>query len=106
MEREIDICPKDLLIVQQIVRDILPPTVQVWVFGSRVTGKTKRSSDLDLAIDAGRALTRAEHTELDYGFEESDLPYRVDVVDLYRVSPDFKVIIEREKVLLPKGVCD
>ncbi len=34
-------------------------------------------------------------------FEESDLPYKVDLVDLQSVSEPFKAIIERDKVPLP-----
>jgi predicted nucleotidyltransferase len=35
----------------------LPRDATVWVFGSRATGRARRYSDLDLAIDAGRPLT-------------------------------------------------
>src|SRR5205085_11964920 len=38
----------------------LPPDAVVWVFGSRATGRARRYSDLDLAIDAGRPLTLDE----------------------------------------------
>ncbi len=42
---------------------------------SRALGATKRSSDLDLAIDLGRVLDRKERTQLVLAFEDSDLPY-------------------------------
>jgi type I restriction enzyme S subunit len=96
----IDIRSNDLKIVQQILADALPKNAKVWVFGSRATWKTKRSSDLDLAIDAGRALTRNESSALADAFDESDLPYKVDVVDMHNVSDTFKAIIERQMVTL------
>ncbi len=100
MTSPIDIRSNDLKIVQQILADALPKNAKVWVFGSRATWKTKRSSDLDLAIDAGRALTRNESSALADAFDESDLPYKVDVVDMHNVSDTFKAIIERQMVTL------
>ena len=100
MRSPIDIRSNDLKIVQQILADALPTNAKAWVFGSRATWKTKRSSDLDLAIDAGRVLTRAENSALADAFDESDLPYKVDVVDMHNVSDTFKAIIERQMVTL------
>ncbi len=101
MTQPVDIRPVDLAIVHKILRDALPCDARVWVFGSRAKWTTKDSSDLDLAIDADRALTRKESAALSDAFEESDLPYKVDVVDMHTVSDSFKAIIERNKVALP-----
>ena len=103
MNQPVDIRPADLSIVHQILRDALPHDVRVWVFGSRAKWTTRDSSDLDLAVDAGRALARDEEIALSDAFEESDLPYKVDVVDMHNVSDGFKAVIERDKVLLPKA---
>lgn len=100
MTPAIDIRPEDLKIVRDILASALPTRTHVHVFGSRATWKTKRGSDLDLAIDAGRPLTVRESTALADGFEESDLPYRVDFVDMHRVGENFRTIIDRDKVPL------
>jgi predicted nucleotidyltransferase len=92
MTTVIDIRIQDLNIVHAILKTVLPVEANVYVFGSRATGTTKRASDLDLAIDLGRQLTE--------GFEESNLPYRVDVVDLQTVDTGFRAIIDRNKVKL------
>ena len=97
----IDIRPHDLTIVQDILKTVLPTGTHVFVFGSRAKWTTKRSSDLDLAIDAGRALTRNEDVCLSSEFMESDLPYKVDIVDLHNVSDSFKAIINKNKIPLP-----
>ncbi len=94
----IDIRPCDLAITQEILRKYLPAEAKVWVFGSRATWTTKRGSDLDLAIDAGRPLTRAESNNLADAFDESDLPYKVDVVDMQTVSESFRPYIEKSRV--------
>ena len=62
---------------RQIVLDILaahlPAETRVWVFGSRATGRARRYSDLDLAIDAGRPLSLDETALLREAFTDSDL---------------------------------
>jgi len=67
---------------------------------SHATGRAWRYSDLDLAIDAGRKLTLDELAILAEAFSESDLPYRVDVVDWHSVDDGFRRMIAAERVLL------
>lgn len=95
----IDIRPKDLEIVQQILAQHLPSDAKIYVFGSRAKGTTKRSSDLDLAIDLGRRLQQKEEFALSFAFEDSNLPFKVDVVDLHAISASFKDAIEASLVV-------
>lgn len=97
MSQAIDLNPKHHKIVSDILYEIVP-RAKVLVFGSRAKWSAKDSSDLDLAIDAGRPLTRKEESTLAEAFDESDLPYKVDVVDLHNVSESFKHIILRDGV--------
>ena len=60
----------------------------------RAKRSTKRSSDLDLAIDAGRKLSLEELNALDSAFEESDLPYKVDLVDWTTTGEAFREIVQ------------
>ena len=96
----VDIRPDHLEMVQDILRELLPAGFQVWVFGSRANWTTKDSSDLDLAVEGPGKLEYKAMVGLEIAFEESDLPYTVDVVDLNAVSPDFKRIVEGQKVPL------
>lgn len=97
----VDIRAVDLARVWGVLRGVLPSRARVWVFGSRARGAARPASDLDLAVDAGRPLTRGEFGALADAFEESDLPYRVDVADLHAVSPSFLARIMRDKTPLP-----
>ena len=97
MTKPLDIRPHDLAIVLQILQGCLPAYAKVWVFGSRAKWTTKDSSDLDLAIDAGRPLKRNEQAELADAFEESDLPYKVDIADWHSISESFKEAISDRK---------
>ena len=73
-------------LVLEILRANLPQSSEVWVFGSRATGRARRHSDLDLAIDAGRPLTLDEYAGLSEAFSDSDLPYHVDFVDWHNID--------------------
>lgn len=84
-------------IVLAILDAHLPETAKVWVFGSRATGRARRYSDLDLAIDAGRELTLDEFSILAEAFSDSDLPYRVDVVDWSAIDESFRRLIAAER---------
>ena len=94
----VDIRPDHLAIVQEILRVHLPAGFKVWVFGSRANWTTKDSSDLDLAVEGAGKLDDKAMVGLEIAFEESDLPYTVDVVDLNAISPEFKRIVEDQKV--------
>ena len=96
----VDIRPDHLAIVQDILRTHLPAGFKVWVFGSRANWTTKDSSDLDLAVEGAAKLDHKAMVGLEVAFEESDLPYTVDVVDLKAVSSGFRQIVEDQRVLL------
>ena len=97
----VDIRPDHLEMVQDILREHLPAGFKVWVFGSRANWTTKDSSDLDLAVEGTGRLDYKAMVGLEVAFEESDLPYTVDVVDLNDVSSSFKQIMEDQRVALP-----
>jgi len=101
--RRIDLPAEQCRMVWQILRSNLPPAAKVWVFGSRATGRARRYSDLDLAIDAGRPLTLDETASLVDAFSESNLAYRVDVVDWCAIDDCFRQIIEKERVPLAEA---
>lgn len=76
------------------------PDRRVWAFGSRATGlRLKRFSDLDLAIE-GTALSLREAALLDEALDESRLPFKVDVVSLASLAPEFRARIEPDLVLI------
>jgi len=83
-----------------IVQHILATTVteyEVRIFGSRVHGRgLKPFSDIDLAIVSEHSIAAELLDELKEQFAESDLPYRVDVVDYASASQRFRDIISYE----------
>ena len=100
MTSPVDIRPDHLEIVQGILREHLPLGVNVWVFGSRADWSTKDSSDLDLALEGDNALSHKLLGVLKDAFEDSALPYMVDVVDINRIGDSFRRIVESQRALL------
>ena len=65
---------------------------QVFIFGSRVTDKAKKFSDYDIGIWGKKAVQGYILAEIEEALEESDIPYKADIVDLSLVSSDFKKV--------------
>jgi predicted nucleotidyltransferase len=82
--------------VRAILARIVPEAT-VWAFGSRVHGRNlKPFSDLDLAIVEGKRLAPGAMVGLKAAFADSDLPFRVDLVELDSVDDAFRERIEAE----------
>ena len=79
------------------------PQYEVWAFGSRVTGKAKPYSDLDLAVISASPLPLALLAEIAEAFSESDLPWKVDLVDWATTSERFQQVIAEQKLALPNN---
>ena len=99
----IDVRPDHLRIVREVLHRHLPAGVKVWVFGSRASWTTKDSSDLDLALDGETEIPRRSLSALEEAFEDSDLPYTVDVVDLKRIGERFRRIVTKQRAPLPES---
>jgi len=80
-----------------IITDILSkhaPQFEVLAFGSRYHRKHRRYSDLDLAFVGDDRLDMMRQARLADAFSESDLPFRVDIVDYNAAMPEFQAIID------------
>ncbi len=91
----INLQPDHLALVKQILAQYAPGC-EVRAFGSRVRGTVKDHSDLDLALVGGGPLTLEHLSRLQEAFEESDLPFRVDVLDWGSVSEEFRQLIDQQ----------
>ena len=56
-------------------------------------------SDLDLAVD-GPPLSLSTLSALAEDFDESSLPFKVDIVDAASLDPEFHRRIEADKIVL------
>jgi type I restriction enzyme S subunit len=80
----------------RILCDILAahlPGCEVRIFGSRATGTAKPHSDIDLVIMGDEPLPVTTMRILRDAFDDSDLPFQVDLVEWARTSAEFKKVI-------------
>lgn len=92
--KKVDLNIQELSIVKGILNNY-PGTV---IFGSRIKGTSRKFSDLDVCIKD--PITDYEFVMLQETFSESDLPFKVDLVDYSKVDNDFKKIIDSEGINL------
>ena len=88
----IDLAPEQLAIVRRLLA-VQVPECEVRAFGSRVLGKAKPHSDLDIALFGPVRLPLARLVALREAFQECELPIGVDVIDWHAISENFRNII-------------
>ncbi len=76
-----------------------PEVTEVHLFGSRAKGNNKSGSDIDLAI-VNAGIGEITIRNLKSEFDDSSLPYRVDIVNLHETNhPGLKEHIQRVGVV-------
>ncbi len=88
-------------IVQMLLARYLP-RVEVWAYGSRTKGNARPDSDLDLVAFVSKKDHPAFY-DLKDAFEQSNLPFRVDMFIWDHVPKSFHATIQKEKVVLQKS---
>lgn len=99
--QDIDVESIDLETVKKILAQYVGQ-YEVWAFGSRVAKTARKFSDLDLVILTQKPLELGIYGDLQMAFSESDLPFKVDIVDWAATSEDFRKIIQQKYVVLQK----
>lgn len=78
---------------------VIFPGAKLYLFGSRARGTHKVTSDIDLAIDAGRPLSSLDLARARNIIEALNIPQPIDIVDLCSVPTEMKEIILNEGIL-------
>lgn len=81
------------------------PKATVWAFGSRVKGSHRPASDLDLAVLCDKETAKKQLPKLNEIFVESDLPFKVQLLDFNRLPENMRENIKNNYVVLyhPQG---
>ena len=95
----VDLRPDHWAIVRSALRRHVPDR-EVLAFGSRATWTAKEYSDLDLAVMGEEPLSLRTASALDEALGDSDLPFKVDIVDWARIDDAFRSIIRRHGVAM------
>jgi predicted nucleotidyltransferase len=73
--------------------------VRAWLFGSHAAGTARRSSDVDVAVQAdGGPVPAAAMLALRESLDEAPVLRRVDLVDLATVDPEFAARVLSESI--------
>ena len=89
-------------IIEEILMTIVP-NQEVLAFGSRATFLAKPYSDLDLALKGETPLNLTSLADLRDAFTNSDLPFKIDIVQWQDISEAFREIICKNSVLIKKS---
>ena len=98
VDRTIDITAEQRKIVMALLEQHLPGTA-AWAYGSRVKWTTRPQSDLDLVVFTAEEQN-SEVGALRDAFEESSLPFRVDLFVWDAIPEAFRQQIEAEHIVL------
>ena len=98
VDRAIDITVKQRKIVTDLLERHLPDTA-AWIYGSRVKWTARPQSDLDMVVFA-TPEQNGRVSDLREAFEESNLPFRVDLFVWDAVPEQFRKQIKSEHVVL------
>jgi uncharacterized protein len=92
-----------------IIKDILHrlvPACEVRAYGSRLTGTSHAGSDLDIVVIGKEPLHWKVMAKLRGEFEESNLPFSVDVLDWNALPGKFKNTISKDYEIVQNGGVD
>jgi len=101
MSDAIDITPSHRRIILDLLSRHLPH-VTIWVYGSRVTWRSRAQSDPDMVVFTTSA-EQQQVFDLKEAFEESDLSFRVDLFSWSELPERFRENIENERVILQRS---
>ncbi|MEA1960275.1 MAG: nucleotidyltransferase domain-containing protein [Bacillota bacterium] len=75
----------------------------MWAFGSHVTDRARKYSDIDLVLIGTEKLDWQHMETLRDALSESDLPYMVDLLDWHDISESFREVIRKQYDVLVPG---
>lgn len=98
LNRPIDITAYQRELLLELIAQHLPNT-EVWVHGSRVKWSARPSSDLDLVVFS-KPDQNYQVSELREAFDQSNLPFRVDLLVWDSVPEQFRQEIKKDHVVI------
>lgn len=78
----------------QLIKTFFPSNYNVVLYGSRIKGGWSQYSDLDICINNQAPADLSEISYIREKFENSNLPFTVDIVDYNRCDEHFRTVID------------
>lgn len=92
---------RNIKMIHKYIQDVFgaDTDLKVYVFGSRATGKNRRNSDLDLALKSKDQEINKKISKLKLQIEDSEFPYKVDIVNWDEILKEYFSAINKQKKL-------
>jgi predicted nucleotidyltransferase len=81
---------------------VLLPESSIYLFGSRSRGTHLQWSDIDIALETKNSIVIMITGEIASMFEASNMPYKIQVVDINSVSEKMRENILKDRVIWKK----
>jgi uncharacterized protein len=93
--------PQDYEVFEALVlRPLKAQGAHVWIFGSRVRGDHKEFSDVDILFEKTKDFPPGFLFELKDAIENSNFPFKLDLVDRSELASSYTESVERDKQAL------
>jgi predicted nucleotidyltransferase len=90
-----------LLLKEKLIDPLKTKGARVYIFGSRATGNHQRFSDVDILYDD---LSKKIEDDFIYilksSLEDSDFPYKIDLVNIVKIAASYWPSIDAQKTEL------
>jgi len=87
------VSPEEMEMILIVIKKHVPQC-DVLAFGSRFKGTHDDASDLDLVLVGKEKLGLSLIGRIKEDFMESDIPFKVDILDYHSISPAFREIVD------------
>ena len=92
------IAPEDKRKILGVLKTLFPKG-DIYLYGSRARGSHSKFSDIDLAIDMHKEIPLHATNEARSMLNESNIIYKMDVVDMHRIPEKMREHIKKEGIL-------
>lgn len=83
--------------IKTIIQDVLiNPSIEIILYGSRATQTARLSSDYDIALKSRQPISQTKLSLIREKLEESNIPYKIDLVDYALVSSELQANIDKD----------
>ena len=81
------------------ILSVLFPDAKIYLFGSRARGTATEFSDIDIALDEGKTIDRLRIGEAVAMLNESNIPYKIEIVDMHELPEAMVQQIKKDGIL-------
>jgi uncharacterized protein len=94
--------PRDRLEIERIIAPLRRRRAgRLVLFGSRARDDARRTSDIDLAFTSPQPVPLDELALIREAFEESRIPFHVDLLDYATAPAQLRAVIDKEGIAWP-----